>query len=84
MASDSDWLNNDLFQGGNQTLAGNLLHWLAAEDRRLKTQVKRKTEIRSLTIPKPQLGTLRFLSLFPMPFLAFLAGVMVWWTRRGR
>jgi ABC-type uncharacterized transport system involved in gliding motility auxiliary subunit len=84
--SDADLFMNALIgeTSGNGVMGANMVHWLAGDDRRLQVKIRRTTELRRLAIAKPQLPTLRLLSLLPMPLLSFLVGIAVWFSRRGR
>ncbi|NOY25938.1 MAG: hypothetical protein GXP62_08715 [Oligoflexia bacterium] len=83
---DSEWLTNSLLlEGpGNKDLLINTIHWLAGDDARLGATVGRRTAQRRLALTKKETGRLRAISLFLMPGLVALLGLITWNSRRGR
>ena len=82
--SDSDLLSNGLLKEvpGNAPLILNTLQWLIGSNN--YQAAGKKIELETLAIARPQLPTLRFLSLVPLPLLTVIIGFAVWWSRRGR
>jgi len=86
VVGDGDVFTNALFDEGpgNSVFAVNAIEWLAGDDKRLSVNVRRTAEVRRLALTEEEQGTLRWLSLAVMPSLVLVAGLMSWWSRRGR
>ena len=79
---DIDWVSNGMFEAipSNTLFAEVLLDWLMdTSDETTSSKYRTPTKV---LITKPQLGALRILLLFPLPFLIALGGVMSWRRRR--
>ena len=83
--SDSEWVQNQLLDDvpASPTLIQGLIYALTGESRRLGLRPKVKIQPQVL-LTKPQLSTVQFLSLIPMPLLIFLIGFGVWNRRRNQ
>ncbi len=68
---------------GNASFALNLVLWLAGDDDKTRL-VGRRTVVRQLPLSPEQRTRVRWLVMLFMPLLSLLAGLGVWWARRGR
>jgi ABC-type uncharacterized transport system involved in gliding motility auxiliary subunit len=83
VAGDSDFARNRyVSEGFNADLTLNMVAWLVGQEQ-LATIERKLPRSSSSTITIEQFALFRFLSLFLLPELVVLAGVLVWWRRRS-
>jgi ABC-type uncharacterized transport system involved in gliding motility auxiliary subunit len=83
VAGDSDFARNRyVSEGFNADLALNMVAWLVGQEQ-LATIERKMPRASTSTITIEQFALFRFLSLFLLPELVVLAGVLVWWRRRS-
>jgi len=83
VAGDSDFARNRyVSEGFNADLVLNMVAWLVGQEQ-LATIERKLPRASTSTITFDQFALYRFLSLFLLPELVVLAGVLVWWRRRS-
>ncbi len=66
---------------GNSDLFVNTVNWLAADEDLISVRPK-APENRRVNLSVAQMARVRYFSVFGLPLLLILSGVMVWWKRR--
>lgn len=76
---DIDWMQNSMLSEipANRQLIEGLLQWLNQSEEPLTGRDLRQP----LLITQPQLSTIRWVVLLPLPLLVLLFGVLTWWRR---
>ena len=86
LLGDSEWFSNALLNeiSGNRPLINNMIEWATGDGEMLQTDLSARKTAGELLITKPQLATIRWVALLPLPSLVFGIGFLVWYSRRGR
>jgi hypothetical protein len=83
VVGDSDFARNRyVSEAYNADLFLNIASWLVGQEQ-FATIERKLPRASSTTITIEQFALFRFLSLFLLPELVVLAGVLVWWRRRS-
>ena len=83
VVGDSDFARNRyVAQGYNADFFLNVANWLAGQED-FATIERKLPRASSAQIGAEAFGTFRFLSLFALPEIVLLAGVLAWWRRRA-
>jgi ABC-type uncharacterized transport system involved in gliding motility auxiliary subunit len=83
VVGDSDFARNRyVSEAYNADLFLNMVSWLVGQEQ-FATIERKLPRASSTTITIEQFALFRFLSLFLLPELVVLAGVLVWWRRRA-
>jgi ABC-type uncharacterized transport system involved in gliding motility auxiliary subunit len=83
VVGDSDFARNRyVSEGYNADLFLNMVAWLVGQEQ-FATIERKLPRASSANITLEQFAQFRFLSLFLLPELVVLAGVLVWWRRRA-
>ena len=84
VAGTSNFPVNSYFPAqGNGNLFLNMVSWLAQDEDLISIRPK-PAEDRRILLSQSQLATLRLITLFILPGIALVAGVIVVWNRRRR
>jgi ABC-type uncharacterized transport system involved in gliding motility auxiliary subunit len=79
---DSDFATNQLIDAyRNRDLFVNSVNWLLGDVEAIAVRPQQSRASR-LQLSNEQLSTIRYLSLFVLPELIAIAGVLAWWSRR--
>jgi len=79
---DSDFASNYYFDAGKDLFL-NAVNWLTMEEDLISIAPQEKPEERSLRMMSVrQENRVRLLSVFTMPLIIFVIGIVVWWIRR--
>jgi hypothetical protein len=83
---DAEWFGNSMIEeiSGNAPMINNMVQWVIGDDTYFTTGSTKRSGVSELLITKPQLVSIRWLALLPMPTLVFGIGWLVWYNRRGR
>jgi ABC-type uncharacterized transport system involved in gliding motility auxiliary subunit len=68
---------------GNGNLFLNIVSWLAQDEDLISIRPK-PAEDRRILLSQSQLSTIRLLTIFVLPGIALIAGIIVVWNRRRR
>jgi ABC-type uncharacterized transport system involved in gliding motility auxiliary subunit len=83
VVGDSDFARNRyVSEAYNADLFLNMVSWLVGQEQ-FATIERKRPRASTSTITLEQFAQFRFLSLFLLPELVVLAGVLVWWRRRS-
>jgi ABC-type uncharacterized transport system involved in gliding motility auxiliary subunit len=78
---DSDFVSNGALAGGNQDLFMSALNWLIDREVLMAIAPKPLEEVK-LELTRRQLSRLFWINVVGLPFVAVLAGLLVWFWRR--
>jgi len=83
VVGDSDFASNQNFDRYGKSLFLNAVNWLTMEDDLISISPQEKPEERSLRMMSPrEARRVQLLSVFSIPLIIFVIGIVVWWRRR--